>query len=128
MRSLQLLELVEERRRLAIAIRVDERDAVRQLLVGDVAQHRAEDGDADTAGDEDVVDGRVLGQEEGALRLLDLDLVPDLELGERALEGGVAESRREPDAHPLGRRGDERDVAARPFSSWCPRSGSSTQK
>ena len=55
------------------------------------------------------------GQQERALRLLDLDLVADLELGERLLEGAVAEPGREPDDARLGRRGDERDVPPQTF-------------
>ena len=77
---------------------------------------RAEDRDPDPAGDEDVRRRSVSsGSRNDALRLLDLDLVADLELGERPLEGGVAQPRREPDDAVVGRRGDERDVAAQPL-------------
>ena len=113
-----------------VAVRVDERDAVRQRLVGDEAEHRAEDGDPDPAGDEDVLLARVLREQERALRLLDLHLVAHLELGERLLERSVAQPRREPDgavsrsarsrarcggAGPSRRRG--RGRAARPRST-----------
>ena len=58
---------------------------------------------------------RVLGKVVVALRLLDLDLGTDLELGERALEGAVPKARAEPEHATLGRRGDDRDVAAWPL-------------
>jgi hypothetical protein len=63
----ELLELVEEGRGLAVAVRVDERHAVGQILLGDLAEHAADYGDADAVGDEDVLLGSVLGQEEAAL-------------------------------------------------------------
>ena len=52
--AFEFLQLVEECRRLAIPVGVQQRHAVRQLLLGDVAQHAAEDRDADTAGNEHI--------------------------------------------------------------------------
>jgi len=42
----------------------------------DVTEHASEDGDPDSAGDEDERSGRVFGERERPLRLLDLDLCP----------------------------------------------------
>ena len=112
-RPLELLQLVQERGRLAIAIRVDECHLVGLAGIGDVSEHAAEDGDPDSARHEHVLPLRVLGQVVVALRLLDLDLVADLELGQRALEGGVAQARAEPEHPALGRRGDDADVPPR---------------
>ena len=112
-RAGDVLELVEERGRLAVAVRVDQRHAIPGARVLDVPEHGAEGGDPDPAGDEDQQPRRVLRQDEVALRLLDLDLGPDGELGERALEGAVAEPCAEPDHAALGRRCDRRDVTAR---------------
>ena len=53
-RALELLELVEKAGRLPVAVRIDERDPVRQALLGDVPEHAPEDGDPDAAGDEHV--------------------------------------------------------------------------
>ena len=55
----------------------------------------------------------VLGQQEAALRLLDFDLVADLQLRERPLERAVADPGREPQHAALGRRRHDRDVAAK---------------
>ena len=79
---LELGELVEKGCGLAVAVRVDERDLVRKLLLADVAEHATEDRDPDPAGDEHVVPVGVLGQEKAPLRLLDVDLGSDRQLGE----------------------------------------------
>ena len=105
--ALHRLELVEERRRLAVAVRVDERDSVRQALLDDVAEHAAEDGDPDPAGDERVGAVGLHRQREVALGLLDVDLGADVELGERLLERRVAQPRGEPEHAWLVRRGDD---------------------
>src|SRR5581483_4867143 len=52
--TLEVLELVEERGRVALAVRVDEGDPVRQLLLVDVTEHAPEDRDPDSTGEEDV--------------------------------------------------------------------------
>ena len=62
-----------------------------KLFLGDLAEHAAEDRDPDPAGDEHVAPVRLLGQEEVSFRLLDLNLGPDRQLSERALEGAVPE-------------------------------------
>jgi hypothetical protein len=49
----ELLELLEERRGLTVAVRVDQGDAVRELLLADVEEHAAKHGDPDAARDED---------------------------------------------------------------------------
>ena len=96
---LELEELVEKRGRLSIAVRVDQRYPVWKLLLDDVAEHAAKDRDADAAGDEHVWLVRLLREEERSLRLLDVDLGPDRQLDERALEGAVTDSRAEAE-HP----------------------------
>src|SRR4051812_6690389 len=112
---LELLQFVEERGRLAIAVRVDERDAMRQPLLGDVEEHRAKDGDADAARDERERPFRLAREEEVALRLLDVDLGADGKLRERTLERRVAHARAEAEDAALVRRRDDRDVPARAF-------------
>jgi hypothetical protein len=54
------------------------------------------------------------GRRKVSLRLLDLDLGSDRELGERAFEGAVAQARAEAEHAALVGRGDDRDVPARP--------------
>jgi hypothetical protein len=56
----------------------------------DEAEHAPEDGDPDSAGDEDERPRRVFGQPEFSLRRLDFDLAPDGKLAQRSLEGAVA--------------------------------------
>jgi hypothetical protein len=60
-RLLELAELVQEGRRLAVAVRIDERRAVRKPLLTDVAEHAPKDGDPDPAGDEDEWAGGLFG-------------------------------------------------------------------
>jgi hypothetical protein len=109
----ELLQLVEEGGRLAVAVRVHERHAIRLAGVVDVPEHAAEDGDPDAARDEHVRRGRVLRQDEIALRLLDLDLRPDRQLDERPLERRVAEAGAEAEHAALRRRRDHGDVSPR---------------
>ena len=97
-------------------------------LVGDVAEHRAEDGDPDAAGDEDVLLARVLGQQERALRLLDLHLVADLELRSVCLKAVSRSLVASPTTPPSVGEVASEMWRRRPFSSSWPRSGSSTQK
>ena len=49
---LELAELVEERRGVAVAVRVDERHAVGEPFLSDVAEHAPKHGDPDPARDE----------------------------------------------------------------------------
>jgi hypothetical protein len=64
---LEFPQLVEECRRLAVAIRVDKRDAMGKSLLADVEEHAPKDGDANPAGDEDERPCRLLGQREVTL-------------------------------------------------------------
>jgi hypothetical protein len=63
-RLLELAELVEEGRRGAVAVRVDQRHAVGKPLLVDVAEHAAKDGDPDSPGDEDERSSRIFGKPE----------------------------------------------------------------
>ena len=110
--ALELRELFEERRRLAVAVRVDEGDAIREPVLDDVAEHAAEHRDADPAGNEDVRHTRILRKQEAPFRLLDVDVGADGELRERPFEGRVPEAGAETQDAALVRRGDDRDVAA----------------
>ena len=110
---LELCELVEKCGRGAVAVRVDERHAMRKLLLGDVAQHAPENGDADPAGDEDIWTIGVLGKQEVSLRLLHVDLGSNGELCERTLERAVTEAGTEAEDSTLVRRGDDGDVSPR---------------
>src|SRR3954471_7259281 len=87
---LELRQLVEPGGRRAVAARVQQRDAIRQRAISDKAKHGAEDGNPNPARDEDVLGCRVIREREVPPRLLDLDRSADLELGEAALERGVA--------------------------------------
>ena len=113
--AVERLQLLEERRRLAVAVRVHERDPVVEPVLGDRVEHAAEDGDPDPARDEGERPARVLRQDVAALRLLDVRLRPDLELRHRALERRVADPCREPEHAALVRRGDDGEVPARPL-------------
>src|SRR5919106_3483793 len=58
---LEVAEFFEEGGRLAVAVRVDQRHAITEPLLADVAEHAAEDGDPDSAGDEDERSSGVVG-------------------------------------------------------------------
>ena len=86
---------------------------MRQVFIGDVAEHAAEDRDPDPACEEHVPLIRVFGEQEASLRFFHLCLGPDRKLDQRALEGGVAQARAEAEPPTLVRRGDDGEVAAR---------------
>ena len=109
----KLLELVEEGSGFAVAVRVDERDTMRKLLLGDVSEHAAKDRDPDAAGDEHVFPIGVLGKDEVSLRLLDVDFGADRQLREGALKGAVSEPRAETEHTALVRCGHDGKVPAR---------------
>ena len=54
-------------------------------------------------------------EDELALRMFDVHLCSDRQLGERALERGVAQAGGEAERAAFVRRGRDRDVATRPF-------------
>jgi len=86
----ELREFVQKRSRLAVAVRVNQRDSVRQVFLGDVTEHAAKDRDADPAREEHVPLIRVFGEQEASLRFFHLCLGSDRKLDQRALERGVA--------------------------------------
>ena len=111
--ALELFQLIEERRRLGVAVRIDERDAMRQPLLRDVQEHRAKDRDADAARDEHEGPVGLARHEEVALRLFHVDLGADGKLAERALERRVAKARAEAEDAAFVRRRHDGDVPAR---------------
>ena len=79
-RLVEFREFVEERSRLSVTVRIDQRHSVRQVFFGDVAEHAAKDRDPDPACEEHVPLIRVFGEQEAPLRFFDLCLGPDRKL------------------------------------------------